>query len=242
MSPWHGLVDAHCHGSAKTLSAAAAAGVTGWVLNGLLPTDHDNGEAAQVPGAYCAVGLHPWCADALPLADAMAAIAARLHAAVAVGEMGLDHKRATTPNTRAHQLRVFRAQLALARERDLPIVLHVVGAHGAALEVLRADGVPAAGGLVHGFSGALEVAQDYLQLGLSLSVGALAANPRARKLQRTLPAVPADRLLVETDDGPLPLPAVVAAVAAARGEPTAETARYTSANARALFRPLGVSR
>ena len=162
------------------------------------------------------------------LHDALAALESRLDRVVAIGEMGLDHGTTRDPVTRAAQRASFRAQLALARERDLPVVLHVVRAHGAALEVLQSDGVPCRGGLVHGFSGSLEVARGYRARAAPRGRRGR-HQPRARRLQTAPPALP-HRLVVEMDDSDVPLSHVVAAVAAAR-EPAAQTARYTTANA-----------
>lgn len=228
------MIDAHCHPTPPRLAAGRADGVTGWVGSALLPEDLDK-PAEQAEALWWSAGIHPWAAPDVVLRDALAALESRLDRVVAVGETGLDHGVARDSATRRVQRAAFRAQLALARERDLPVVLHVVRAHGAALEVLRSDGVPGRGGLVHGFSGALEVARGYLALGLHLGLGAAATNPRAKRLQAALPTLPSDRIVVETDDSDVPLSHVVAAVAAARGEPAAQTARYTTANARALF-------
>ncbi len=228
------MIDAHCHPSPQRLAAARGDGVTGWVGSVMVPEDLDDKNDAS-EDLWWSAGLHPWLAPGVVLKDALAALESRLDRVVAIGEMGLDHRRARDPDTRSLQRRAFRAQLALARDRGLPVVLHVVRAHGAALQVLRKDGMPTQGGLVHGFSGALEVAQSYLSLGLHLGVGATATNPRARRLRAALPVLPRDRLVVETDDSRVPLSHIVAAVAAVRGEPATQTARYTTANTRALF-------
>ncbi|MCA9545256.1 MAG: TatD family hydrolase, partial [Myxococcales bacterium] len=163
-----------------------------------------------------------------------------------VGEIGLDH-RAPYAAHRAEQARAFREQLALARALDRPVVLHVVRAHGEVLAVLKGDGVPRAGGVVHAFSGSVEVMQAYLALGLHISLAGPVAHPRSRRLHAAAAAVPAHRLLVETDapDQPPPgvpgrnepavLPQVIAAVAALRGTPVAQVGAQAAANARRLF-------
>jgi TatD DNase family protein len=165
---------------------------------------------------------------------------------VAIGETGLDgvgERRARL----ADQEVVFRAQLALARERRLPLMLHILDAHGRAFEILRGDGVPS-GGVIHSYSGSAEMARDYLALGLSLSFAGSVTHPGAKRARAAAAVVPRDRLLVETDapdqtpaphrpglNEPAYLGTIVSALAAARGEPAEEVARGTEGNARRLF-------
>jgi TatD DNase family protein len=168
--------------------------------------------------------------------------------AVALGEIGLDR---ATPELRAalpRQEAAFRAQLALARDLQLPVILHVVDAHGPTLEILRRDGVPARGGVVHGFSGSGESALLYQALNLCISFSGAVCNPRAVRLQRAVAAVSSSRLLVETDapyQTPLEyrpalnelsfLPSIVAKIAELRGVPAREIEALTERNARTLF-------
>ncbi len=210
------------------LARAAAAGVTGFFLAGADPARWDGvRELALRLGQPWSLGIHPWWEPDTDVDAALARLAA-VPDLPAVGEIGLDHRAAATPEARARQVQTLRAQLALARERGMPIVLHIVRAGPEALRVLRADGVPAAGGLVHGCSLHADLVPAYLALGLQLSFGAaITRSPRAAEAMRR---VPDDRLLLETDcpDQPLhpgsrgepaDLPAIVAAAAAIRGCP-----------------------
>ncbi|MEZ4467025.1 MAG: TatD family hydrolase [bacterium] len=201
---------------------------------------------------YRTAGLHPWAAAERGdrLAADLQALAETLDAPprpVALGELGLDHL-ACPRETRGVQEAAFRAQLALARERDLPVVLHIVRAHGRALEILRADGLPAAGGVVHGFSGSADVARDYARLGLYLGIGFVALRPGARKLHGAIAALPADRLLLETDAPAEPPPgvegasepahllAIAEAVAALKGLEARALLATSTAGIRRLYR------
>jgi TatD DNase family protein len=228
------LIDAHCHPTPQRIEAARKDGVTRWVASAVQPEDLDK-TGQDTTGVWWTAGIHPWQVGRAELSEALQALERRLQCVVAIGELGLDHAVARTPSARAAQRDAFREQLALARDHELPIVLHVVRAHGSVLKLLQDDGLPTRGGLVHGFTGAPEVAQAYLRLGLHLGLGATATNPRARRLHTALPGLPQDRIVVETDDSPVALSAIVAAVADARSEPASQTARYTSANAEALF-------
>ncbi len=243
------MFDAHAHldfpefdaDRDAVLERAQARGVRGVVVPGV---DEASWERARRLGFPYCVGVHPqWLQE-----DERdpAAIEAALRAdpgAVGVGETGLD-ARVDVPAER--QRAVFEAHLRAAAARSLPVVLHVVGRHGAALAILERH-APLRG-MVHGFSGAPEVARRYLALGLHLSFGGLVTRPRALKARAAATAVPLERLLVETDSPSAPpdgafaernepslLPLVVEALAALRGETSELVGERTEANARALF-------
>ena len=147
------------------------------------------------------------------------------------------------------QEQVFRDQLAVARELDLPIVLHILRTHPDSLRILKADGVPRAGGVVHSFGGSAELAKEYVALGLHISFAGGIAGVHAPRLRAAAQVIPEQRLLVETDapdQTPLPLrpalcepaflSAVIEAVAAVRGQTILATSQSTEQNARRLFR------
>lgn len=256
------MFDSHCHlhdvrvmDPDAQIARARAAGVRGFLLAGVDPDGWRDEErlASAHPDVAIALGVHPQIVAEVDdaRADAMvAALAARLAAGprpAAVGEIGLDalgERKATLDR----QARAFRAQLALARDLDLPVSLHVLRAHGRALEILRSDGVPRAGGVVHSYSGGGELVRDYLALGLSLSFAGAVTKPGARRAREAAVLVPRERLLVETDapdqtpepyapdqNEPAFLPAIVAAIAAIRSEAPGDVARYTDENARRLL-------
>ena len=146
------------------------------------------------------------------------------------------------------QRSVLREQLAIARARDLPVVLHVVRAHGALVEILKADGLSAAGGMIHGFTGSPESARELVKLGLHVSFSANLTRPAFLKARRASVVVPWERLLVETDcpdqsvsgppgaGEPAELPLVVECLASLRNSDVARVQRHTAENARRLFR------
>lgn len=234
------MFDAHQHPrGAQGWRAARAAGVRSAVLAGEGPADWAALAAAAPPDRHWIAGLHPWWVDRAtpPAIDAaLAALEAQLAAGgpVGVGECGLDHARARTDEGRARQAAALQAQLDLARAHDLPVVLHVVRATGAALDLVGAV-PPPRGGLVHGFVGAREVAKRWHRLGFCVGIGP--GLLRSRRLREAVPRLPAAALVLESDDtDPAEtLPAVLAALAALRDEDPDHTARYTAANARRLF-------
>ena len=240
-------------------------GLRGLVIPGVDPLHAARAAACCAwPGVHRAVGLHPWAVDALPdeaalgpALDALAAAAAAGPAPVAIGETGLDLVRVRRGASLPRQQAAFRAQLGWARAAGLPVILHLVGDPQAALHILRADGLPAAGGVVHAFTGGPEIARQLLTLGLHLGIGGALTHAPTGRLARAVAAAPSHRLVVETDapdqpvaavqaaaraagrparGAPADLPAVIAAVAAARGEDPSAVAGYTAENARRLYR------
>ena len=254
-------VDAHCHLDVEDFAAdrdavferAHRVGVRGFVVAGVGPEAWGAQRTlAARPGVKWTAGLHPVAvADGADVDAALAALPQAFvgaHAAVGVGETGLDRRAAHAP-TLDRQEAAFRAHLAFARERNLPVVLHLVACYAPALDLLRRDGLPPAGGMVHAWSGGPELVRDFCALGLHLSVAGLVAHPRSRRLRAAAAAIPFDRLLIETDapdmappdlprrNEPAFLPAIAAAVAAARGCTAHAVIVSTAANAARLFGP-----
>jgi TatD DNase family protein len=246
--------DAHTHLDDPRLAAdldavlarARAAGVTDLAIAGADPAAWRRVEAVgAAAGAVVCLGVHPWWAtdmDPATLAGWLDGLTVDRTRA-GLGETGLDWHRAKDEAGRAAQERAFRAQIALARERRVPVVLHVVRAHPDARRILLADGLPA-GGMVHRFSGGPDQVAPWVKLGMMLSFGPEVI--RSERLRAAAARCPSAHLLVETDapDAPLTpgavgepadLPAVIAAIAQARTEPVEAISALTDANARRLF-------
>ena len=198
--------DAHCHlqdgrfgdGLEGVLDRADRAGVTHMVCCGTREADWDavldlaRRKATVIP---CA-GLHPWYADT-PAAGWQARLEEQFDAGALPGECGLDFSDGRPP--RDLQEAVLVDQLRMAVRRGLPVSLHCVKASERLQAILAETGLPAAGGLVHAFSGPPEVAQAFLDLGLHLSFGGALTRPGARRAAASLVMVREDRLLFETD-------------------------------------------
>jgi TatD DNase family protein len=165
---------------------------------------------------------------------------------VAIGEIGLDYHYDLSP--REEQQLVFRSQLALARKRDLPIVLHLREALDDAVAILDESG-PVHRGVVHCFTGTPEEADIFVSRGLHISIPGIVTFGRgAQPIRDAVAAIPLDRLLVETDSpylSPHPFrgrrnePAMVAfvleEVARCKGISVAEAASATRENTRRVF-------
>ncbi len=179
--------------------------------------------------------------------DEATAAAARV---VAVGEIGLDFHY--TPQTAPLQGELFAAQMALAAERRLPVIIHSREADEATLSALRAVegawGQPGVRGVLHCFTGDAAFARSLIELGLHISFSGILTFRNADALRAVARDIPADRLLIETDApflAPVPHrgqrnePAFVAEVARAlaevRGMTVEALAELTTGNARRLF-------
>ena len=169
-------------------------------------------------------GIHPWHADM----QEVATLGERLSDVQAVGETGLDFVHGPA---REVQFGALRAQLRIARERGLPVVLHCVRAFEPLMRELAACEPWAA--IFHGFIGSPEQARQALAKGYFLSFGERAfASP---KTLAALRETPLSQLFLETDDSPVPIAEIYARAAEARGVPAEELQRATLANYKRIF-------
>lgn len=169
-------------------------------------------------------GVHPWHADI----QEVATLGERLSDVQAVGETGLDFVHGPA---REVQFGALRAQLRIARERGLPVVLHCVRAFEPLMRELAACEPRAV--IFHGFIGSPEQAWQALAKGYFLSFGERAfASP---KTLAALRETPLSQLFLETDDSPVPIAEIYARAAEARGVPAEELQRATLANYKRTF-------
>ena len=146
---------------------------------------------------YAAVGWHPEnCGPYTPESLEELRRLAREEKVVAIGEIGLDYYWEENP-PREHQQRVFRDQLALARELDLPVIVHDREAHADSLSIIRA--FPQVRGVFHCFSGSAEMARELVKLGWMVSFTGVLTYKNARRAVEAAQAVPLDRIMIETD-------------------------------------------
>lgn len=234
------LVDTHCHLDANELRTigieivverARRAGVERIVVPAIDPANFDAVRelAARFEGVHFALGIHPLRVDAcddhdlgrLEAALAEARTDARL---VAVGEIGLDF---FVPGfDAARQERFYRAQLEIARDHQLPVLLHVRRSQDRLLKYLREVQVP--GGIAHAFNGSRQQAEQFIELGFALGFGGAMTWERARNIRRLASGLPLDAIVLETDAPDIAPPWL------ARGEPNqpAEVARIAGELAR----------
>jgi len=205
-------LDSHCHLSASefdadrdaVLARAREAGVETLVAIGSGYGVAHNGNAlelaSQDPRIFATVGVHPHEADTLDEAG-RADIASWLthERVIAVGECGLDYHYMQAP--REIQREVLAWQLGLARERALPVSIHVRGdgAFDELLELWKAEGRGELRGVLHCYTGTLEFARRALEENLSISFSGIVTFKKDHGLRDVARALPLDRLLVETD-------------------------------------------
>ncbi len=246
-----GYTDTHCHlydsraGTvAELIDGAHAAGVTTMISVGCdaASTAQAIEVAAAHDGIYASAGLHPHEAKhgvetILPFLDDPHVIA--------IGECGLDYYYDHSP--RELQRAAFAAQIQLAHERKLPLIVHTRDAWADTFDVFAAEGVPERT-IFHCFTGGPEEARSCLDLGAFLSFSGIVTFKTATDLQDAARLCPADRMLAETDSpylAPVPhrgktnQPAfvthVVQALGDLRNEPTERVRQTTSQNARLAF-------
>lgn len=166
---------------------------------------------------------------------------------VALGEIGLDYYWMEDP--KAVQAEVFRRQIAIAKEMNLPISIHTREALADTYQILKEEDIRDIGGIMHSFSGDFEWAKRFLDLGMHISFSGVVTFKKAQDVQEAATHVPLDRLLVETDApylAPVPYRGkrnepgytryTVEKIAELRNLPVEEVALQTWKNAHRLFR------
>jgi TatD DNase family protein len=259
------MIDSHSHLADEVFAAELADVIararTAGLERTLVILEAGNAqEAAQArsvealwPEVRVSIGVHPHAAHHYAADPANAAVVVRTQIAAtplarAIGEIGLDYHYDFSP--RDVQQEVFHAQVQLARELDLPIVIHTREADDDTLAILREAGNDALRGVLHCFTGNAALALAGLDLGLYISFAGIVTFPKAADLREVARLVPLDRLLTETDSpflAPVPhrgkrnepafVTRIVEVLAGIHRIPAADMARRTAANFHSLFRP-----
>lgn len=158
----------------------------------------------SIPSLHFALGLHPYFLKSFTHTD-LSFLSELLHlhsqSVVAIGEIGLDF---AIDIDRVLQQQVFERQLAMASELELPVILHHRKSHQSIVKALRKYRL-AKGGVVHAFTGSIQEAEAYLELGFKLGVGGSITYPRAVKTRKTIEAIPLEAIVLETDAPDMPM-------------------------------------
>ncbi|BCL76210.1 TatD related DNase [Jeongeupia sp. HS-3] len=255
------LIDSHCHLDAPefdadrdaVVAAACRAGVSQLVVPAVSAATFDMARAMRTRyGCAVAYGLHPlYTAEhrdehLRQLGDFLAN-----EEAVAVGEIGLDFYVPGLDTAR--QNAVFEAQLKLARDVDLPVIVHIRRSQDQVLKYLRKWKVR--GGIAHAFNGSRQQADEFLKLGFKLGFGGAMTYSGSQRIRRLAAELPLEAIVLETDApdmapawlaGPPPgrnapdqLPRIAAVLAELRGVSVDVVIAATAANAQAVLGPLG---
>ena len=266
-------IDTHCHLDAPEFAPdrdavraqARTAGVGLCVLPAVQRRDWPLVQAlALQQGDAYALGIHPLYVPQADVQD-LQALDEALSAArgdprlVAVGEIGLDFfvPALCEPDMRERQWQFYTAQLRLARQHGLPVILHVRRSADLLLKGLRQVGV--CGGIAHAFNGSAQQAQAFIDLGFALGFGGAMTFERATALRELARSLPLDALVLETDapdippqwlyrtaearangqpqgrNSPAELPRIAQVLAESRGIDRARLAEATSRNARRVL-------
>ena len=253
------LIDSHAHIQGKeyageveaVIDRARAAGVETIIAVGGAGDMSSNAEAVKLadtfPNVYATVGMHPHDAKDVGADELQTLRELAAHSKViAVGETGLDFYYSHSPHDT--QRRVFAQFIHMARETELPIVVHERDAAPQATELLRSEGGGKLRGVIHCFTGNYEAACAYLDLGFYLSFTGIITFKNAEPLRDVVRRVPLERMLVETDSpyltpaphrGKRNEPAFVRLVAETIGKvkevAVEDVARVTTENVKHLF-------
>jgi TatD DNase family protein len=246
------LIDTHCHldaaefnGQQDTIvTAAQSVGVGALVVPAVECANFAAVETLCARHAMCvpAYGIHPMYVDRVQ-ADDLEILRARLAQpnVVAVGEIGLDFFM--DGHDREKQERYFVAQLKLAREFNLPVLLHIRRAQDTILKYLRR--IRVVGGIAHAFNGSRQQAEEFIKLGFKLGFGGAMTYARATQIRALAAGLPLESIVLETDAPDIPpaflargipnepkyLPRIAETLAALRGMSVADVARVTTENA-----------
>ncbi|MEO0319231.1 MAG: hypothetical protein RL404_2908 [Pseudomonadota bacterium] len=261
------LVDSHCHldasefgrTPAEVADEAAAAGVR-WIIVPAVERGNFDAVAAiahQHPGCAYALGIHPMY---VPRASEQDLVVLRERVAqamddprfIAIGEIGLDFfiPELKDGPLRDKQAHFYVEQLKIARDFDLPVILHVRRSQDQLLKQLRR--IRVRGGIAHAFNGSEQQAAAFVALGFVLGFGGAMTFTRALQIRRLAASLPPDCIILETDapdiapswlhpavNTPAQLPRIAAELAELRGQPVADIAHQTTQNVARVLPRLG---
>lgn len=260
LRPENSLIDTHCHLDMdayagdldEVVRSAAAKGVARIITVGI---NLESSIAAvaiarRFANVWSTIGLHPHNADAAEkdTFDRLARLVENPDNKVAgYGEIGLDYAKKYAPQDAQHT--AFSAQLDLAKALDLPVIIHDRDAHADTMRILRQFAPFPAGGVMHCFSGDMELARQVIELGFFVSIPGIVTFNKSNLLQEVAREIPLERMILETD-GPFLAPVpfrgrpnrpeyvlyTAGKIAELRGIAIDKIAQVTTCNAELLFR------
>ena len=250
-----GLIDSHCHLDLEPLKSrlpqilqeAGAAGVLGFVVPGVHPDGWPGilALAAENPRVRPAFGIHPMYAGSVTdqILDRLLKLAAQ---GVAIGETGLDPAYQAPLEL---QEQVFREQIRIAVTSGLPVLVHCRRVYQRVANILREERADRVGGIMHAFSGSVEMAREFIRLGFAISISGAVTWSNAVKPLRVAAELPLEHLVLETDapdmtperyrgrfNRPAWITETALRVAEVRGVSMEEVSRITTGTARCILR------
>jgi len=214
------FTDSHCHldfdefslNFKTLLNQCAATGIHRCIIPSIAPNNWQkvlrlSQQSTTSIRLYGALGIHPWFLNDLNkdhLTELTAAVKKNKTDIIAIGEAGIDGKIAEQHDNLAKQLHFFDYQLALAKQENLPIIVHHRRSHQHILPLLKQHCLNKTG-VIHAFSGSYQQATHYIDLGYKLGIGGTITYPRAKKTINAIKRLPLSSLVLETDAPAMPL-------------------------------------
>lgn len=206
------LIDSHCHidfaifddDRATILARCQQLGITDLILPATTAKRWQNllDLCQNTAMLHPALGMHPMFMEQHQSSDiSLLADYITTNAVVAIGEIGLDFY--DHGHDKTAQIELVSAQLALAQQNQLPVILHVRKAHDQMLQLLKRFSINQ--GIVHAFTGSEQQAHNYIKQGLCLGIGGVISYPRAKRLRQMVSELPEHALVLETDAPDMPL-------------------------------------
>lgn len=249
------LIDSHCHLDFSIFESDLAEVITNANINGVGQFVIPGIDCSQWqglitfcqnnPNCHYALGIHPYFLNTYQPQDLeqLAELINKTNA-IAVGECGIDSAVDNLPL----QQQIFAAQVELANQYHKPLIIHHRKSHHLILQTFKTV-KPLYGGVIHAFSGSIQDANKYLELGFKLGVGGTITYPRASKTREVIKQLPLEALLLETDSPDMPingkqgernepkyLPLILQQLAQIKGLSPEKVAQQLTFNTQSLFK------
>ncbi len=251
------IIDVHCHLEAEefkddledVLNKARSVGIIKLITSSISPEQWDTSLslAQQYPEIECTWGVHPWYVKEEYFQDLNRLLTDSVNKIVGIGEIGLDLKIDTPPYEL--QEKFFVRQLEIAKEINLPVVIHCRGAFSQLIGIINKIGMPERGGVIHAFKGSFEIVEQLIPHNIFFSFGCGITYRYSSKREKILHRIYPNHILVETDSPDIPpagesgtrnVPSNISLVLSALAEylkcPEIEIAKHTTNNAKKIFK------
>ncbi|HOV32379.1 MAG TPA: TatD family hydrolase [Candidatus Hydrogenedens sp.] len=208
------IIDVHCHLEADEFSSdleevirhAKDAGIIKMITSSIYPQQWEQSLqlSQKYPEIECTWGVHPWYIKEDYFCELNKLISDSTGKIVAIGEIGLDLK-VENPHFELQE-KFFIRQLEIAKEINLPVVVHCRGAFSQLVGIVKKIGMPKRGGIIHAFKGSVEIVEQLIPLGFYFSFGCGIIFRQSSKREKVLEKIYPERILVETDSPDIPPP------------------------------------
>jgi TatD DNase family protein len=206
------LVDVHCHLESdyfkdtlgEVIKNAKNAGILKLITSSINPEQWELSRSisASFEEVEFANGVHPWYCRNEDIEKLKSLYNAKEIGAIAIGEIGLDTK-IDRPGLELQKI-IFESQLRIAKDIDLPVIIHCRGAFNELLYYIKKIGMPTRGGIIHSFSGSVEIAEEYMKHNINFSFGGALTFRNSKKKADVLKKIYPEHVLLETDSPDIP--------------------------------------